>query len=533
MIEKGYTLLSPINRALISVADKTGVIELAEQLHSLGIALLATGNTAAIIRERNIPVTEVSDYTEFPEIMGGRVKTLHPKIHGGILARREQDESVLQEHGIELIDLVVINLYPFAQTIQQADCTYAQAIEQIDVGGPAMLRAAAKNHKAVTVVIDPQDYIRVITELKQNNSAVSLPIRQQLAQKAFAYTAQYDALIAGYLGEKLAAEQSSANSSTSSSADLPETLTLKLHKTQALRYGENPQQAAALYTTDTSLQPWELKQGKPLSFNNLVDADVAWCCVKTFNSDPACVIVKHANPCGVAIASDLVTAYQHAFATDKTSAFGGIIAFNRIVDATTCGIILEQQFVEVIIAPDFTPEALLLLQAKPNIRALAVKNTANAFAYDIKCLSNGLLLQELDQQPFDLNQCRVVTARTPTAAEWKDLAFAWQVVKWVKSNAIVYAKDQRTLGIGAGQTSRVCSAEFGILKAAQADLSVKDAVVASDAFYPFRDGVDKAAKAGVHAIIQPGGSMRDAETIAAANEHGLAMVFTDIRHFRH
>ncbi|MFI4954300.1 MAG: bifunctional phosphoribosylaminoimidazolecarboxamide formyltransferase/IMP cyclohydrolase [Gammaproteobacteria bacterium] len=519
----------PVRRALISVADKTGIIELAQQLHILGIALMATGNTAAIIREQSIPVTEVSDYTKFPEIMGGRVKTLHPKIHGGILARRDQDENVLKQHEIELIDLVIINLYPFAQTIQKPDCTYEQAVEQIDVGGPAMLRAAAKNHKAVTVIIDPQDYALVLSEIQQNNGHVPFSTRQQLAQKAFAYTARYDGMIAEYLAQQL-------SPLTAIPSQLPETLTLNLHQTQSLRYGENPQQAAALYSTQANhAEPWQLRQGKPLSFNNLVDADVAWCCVKTFNPAPACVIVKHANPCGVAVGTSLIAAYQLAFATDKTSAFGGIIAFNQTVDAATCHTILEQQFVEVIIAPDFTTDALDVLKTKPNIRALAVNNpsAALAFPYDIKCLSNGLLLQELDQVPFHRDSCRVVTTRVPSAEEWQDLVFAWQVVKWVKSNAIVYAKDQRTIGIGAGQTSRVCSAEFGILKAAQAELSVNGAVVASDAFYPFRDGVDKAAQAGVTAIIQPGGSMRDPEVISAANEHGLAMVFTDVRHFRH
>lgn len=517
----------PIRRALISVANKTGIIELAQQLHQLGVDLLATGNTAASIRAQGLPVTEVSDYTQFPEIMGGRVKTLHPKIHGGILARREQDEEILQQHAIELIDLVIINLYPFAQTIQQPNCTYAQAIEQIDIGGPAMLRAAAKNHNAVTVIVDPTDYAAVITEMQQQTGTVSLSTRQRLAQKAFAYTAHYDAIIADYLAQHI---------ESPTPHKMPDTLTLTLQQTQALRYGENPQQAAALYATQAYANaPWQLKQGKPLSFNNLVDADVAWCCVSTFSPDPACVIVKHANPCGVAMGASLVDAYQLAFATDKTSAFGGIIAFNQCVDSTTCQAILTQQFVEVIIAPEFTANALAVLNSKPNIRALAMLHpTAKpAFPYDIKCLSSGLLVQELDQTPFNQHNCRTVTTRAPSAAEWQDLIFAWQVVKWVKSNAIVYANARRTIGIGAGQTSRVCSAELGILKAEQAGLSVKGAVVASDAFYPFRDGVDKAAQAGVTAIIQPGGSMRDAEVIAAANEHGLAMVFTEVRHFRH
>lgn len=419
---------------------------------------------------------------------------------------------------------MVINLYPFAQTIQKPDCTLKQAIEQIDVGGPAMLRAAAKNHAAVTVVIDPQDYARVLQEMQTHVNEVTLPVRQQLALKVFAHTAQYDQMIADYLGRQF----------TSSEVEImPDTLHLDLHKTQALRYGENPQQAAAFYSNTNSALPWKLQQGKPLSFNNLVDADVAWNCVANFQQ-PACVIVKHANPCGVAIADSLVNAYQKAYAADSTSAFGGIIAVNQPADKNLCAAILAQQFVEVIIAPAFTAEALQLLADKPNIRALAVTDTfALAFPYDIKRLSCGILLQQLDTTYVAQADCQIVTKRAPTEKEWQDLLFAWQVVKWVKSNAIVYAKHEQTVGIGAGQTSRVSSAELGILKAHEAKLTVAGAVVASDAFYPFRDGIDAAAKAGVTAIIQPGGSMRDAEAIAAANEHGLAMVFTCVRHFKH
>lgn len=520
-----------IHQALLSVADKTGVVPLAKQLHELGIKLLATGKTASLLREQHLPVTEVSEYTQFPEIMGGRVKTLHPKIHGGILARRDQDLPILDEHGIELIDLVIINLYPFAETIQKPGCTLDEAIEQIDVGGPAMLRAAAKNHAAVTVIIDPKDYSVVLDALKQHKNTVPLALRQQLAQKTFAYTAQYDGLIAQYLSEQI------SPSTTESPASLPDALTLSLKKAESLRYGENPQQSAALYDVVSSHKdiPWELKQGKPLSFNNLVDADVAWQCVKIFAPEKACVIVKHANPCGAAIANNLLDAYEHAYQSDSTSAFGGIIAFSHAVDDVTCKRILEQQFVEVIIAPDFSDKALSVLSSKPNVRVLCVKHETHisAFPYDIKCLSNGILVQERDDIIFNKANCQVVTKRAPTAAEWKDLLFAWHVVKWVKSNAIVYAKDLRTVGMGAGQTSRVSSAALGVLKAHEAGLSVKGAVVASDAFYPFRDGVDKAVEAGVTAIIQPGGSMRDAEVIAAANEHGLAMVFTGVRHFRH
>ena len=520
MRHSGY----PIRRALLGVADKTGIVELAQQLQALGISLLATGNTAKLLQNQGLTVTEVSDYTQFPEIMGGRVKTLHPKIHGGILARREEDIAVLEEHGIELIDLVVINLYPFAQTINKPDCTLTQAIEQIDIGGPSMLRGAAKNYKAVTVLIEPNDYSRVLAEIREHNGIVSLATRQQLAQKVFAHTAQYDQLIASYLAKQI---------SVDNDATLPNDITLSLYKNQELRYGENPQQAAAFYTVNNEETPWQLRQGKPLSFNNLVDADVAWCCVSAFKNESACVIVKHANPCGVATAENLNEAYKKAYATDPTSAFGGIIAFNQRVDETTMSQIFDQQFVEVIIAPDFTQEALTILNKKPNIRALAIANTRTGLNFDIKCISSGVLIQQLDNAPFDRDACKIVTKRQPTASEWNDLTFAWHVAKYVKSNAIVYARNEQTIGIGAGQTSRVSSAELGILKAEQAGLNVTDAVVASDAFYPFRDGVDAAAAAGVTAIIQPGGSMRDAEVIAAADEHGLAMVFTSVRHFRH
>jgi phosphoribosylaminoimidazolecarboxamide formyltransferase/IMP cyclohydrolase len=516
----------PIRRALISVADKSGIIEFTQQLQNLGVEILATGNTAALLRQNGIKLTEVSEYTQFPEIMGGRVKTLHPKIHGGILARRDEDLAVAAEHGIDLIDLVVINLYPFAQTIQKPDCTLKQAIEQIDVGGPAMLRAAAKNHAAVTVVIDPNDYAVVLKEMQAHAGQVDLATRQQLALKVFAHTGQYDQMIANYLGQQFTAKTAETT--------LPDTIQINLNKTQELRYGENPQQAAAFYSLNNqAAMPWQLQQGKPLSFNNLVDADVAWNCVINF-SQPACVIVKHANPCGVAIADSLTNAYQKAYAADSTSAFGGIIALNQPADSTVCAVILAQQFVEVIIAPSFTNEALQLLASKPNIRALSAStNNSSAFPYDIKRLSCGILLQELDTASIQQADCKIVTARAPTEKEWQDLLFAWHVVKWVKSNAIVYVKNQQTVGIGAGQTSRVSSAELGVLKAHEAKLTVTGACVASDAFYPFRDGVDAAAIAGVTAIIQPGGSMRDAEVIAAANEHGLAMVFTGVRHFKH
>lgn len=515
-----------IHRALLSVADKTGIIELARELRNANIDILATGKTAALLHEHGIEHTEVSDYTQFPEMMGGRIKTLHPKIHGGILARRDVDAEIAKEHGIELIDLVVINLYPFAQTIQKPNCTLPQAIEQIDVGGPAMLRAAAKNHQYVTVAIDPNDYAMILEEIKTHKGGVSLTTRQHLAQKVFAHTANYDQMIADYLAQQFTKPHQET---------LPENLNIHLHKSQDLRYGENPQQAAAFYniTDANSTLPWKVLQGKPLSFNNLVDADVAWNCVKDFQN-PACVIVKHANPCGVATAKSLKEAYQKAYACDSTSAFGGIIAFNQPINAEVCHAILAQQFVEVIIAPQFSDDTLQALNSKPNIRALSItENHQQAFPYDIKRLSNGILLQALDTAIITRAQCQVVTSRAPTDTEWEDLLFSWHVVKWVKSNAIVYAKHQQTVGIGAGQTSRVSSAHLGVLKAHEANLSVEGAVVASDAFYPFRDGVEAAAKAGVTAIIQPGGSMRDAEVIAAANEHGLAMIFTGIRHFKH
>lgn len=516
-----------IQQALISVSDKTGIVELAQALVTQNINILSTGGTAQLLAEHNIPVTEVSTYTGFPEIMAGRVKTLHPKIHGGLLGRRGIDEAVMSEHGIQQIDLLVVNLYPFEQTIQQPACDLTTAIEHIDVGGPAMLRAAAKNYAAVTVLVDPQDYAEVLTEIATHDGIVSEQIRLKLARKAFAHTARYDGLIANYLGR------------FEGDLDFPPTLTFQYQKAYSMRYGENPHQKAAFYISApfslgsiaTSLQI----QGKELSYNNVADTDAALECVKLFSEQPACVIVKHANPCGVAIDTDILTAYHRAFETDPTSAFGGIIAFNRVLDAQTAKTILERQFVEVIIAPEIAEAAKPILATKANVRVLACGqwSTKPLKQWDFKRVNGGLLVQDNDVATVTQADLKIVTQRQPTAKEWQDLLFAWKVVKFVKSNAIVYAKNGMTLGIGAGQMSRVYSAKIAALKAQEAQLDLTSSVMASDAFFPFRDGIDTAAEVGVSAVIQPGGSVRDAEVIAAANEHGMTMVFTGIRHFRH
>ncbi|MFT3742352.1 MAG: bifunctional phosphoribosylaminoimidazolecarboxamide formyltransferase/IMP cyclohydrolase [Gammaproteobacteria bacterium] len=515
-----------IQRALMSVSDKTGVVDLAHLLTHQGIAIISTGGTAKLLKTANIPIEEVSDYTGFPEIMGGRVKTLHPKVHGGILGRSEIDEGVMQQHNIPPIDLVIVNLYPFAETIATG-CSLSEAVEQVDIGGPTLLRGAAKNFDRVLTVVDPKDYGELIQLITDNDN--TLEIRFQYAKKVFAHTAQYEATICNYFnGINLASHQ----------ATFPEVLTLQLRKQSDLRYGENPHQKAALYLGDsapsTSLAQATLQQGKALSYNNLADTQAALECVRVFDR-PACVIVKHANPCGVAVAETQLQAYQRAFLTDATSAFGGIIAFNQPLEADTAQAILNQQFVEVLIAPVITKAALTILADKPNIRVLETGAWSNAApsGFDFKTIEGGLLIQEADTQLAELDQLVTVTERQPTDAELQDLRFAWKVAKFVKSNAIVYAKDQATVGIGAGQMSRVFSAILAGLKAEQAQLAVAGAVMASDAFFPFRDGIDAAAKAGITAIIQPGGSIRDAEVVAAANEANIAMLFTGIRHFKH
>ena len=517
-----------IQRALISVSDKTGIVKFAGQLHQAGVELLSTGGTAKLLAENGIPVIEVSDYTGFPEMMAGRVKTLHPKIHGGILGRRGTDNDVMDEHNIPPIDMVVVNLYPFEQTVANPDCDLPAAIENIDIGGPTLVRAAAKNHAAVTVVVDAADYAQVLEEMASNNGAVSDSTRFRLAVKTFEHTARYDSAIANYLG---------ALDEQGGKHDFPQTLSLQYKKVQSMRYGENPHQSAAFFIerepADATLATARQLQGKALSYNNVADTDAALECVKQFDNRPACVIVKHANPCGVALGDSLFNAYERAYKTDPESAFGGIIAFNQALDAQTAKAIIDRQFVEVIIAPEVSADALALLAAKKNLRVLSCGQWGEAPAQrlDFKRINGGLLVQGADLAL--LNETRVVTARAPDDDEMNDLLFAWRVAKFVKSNAIVYAKDAMTIGVGAGQMSRVNSARIAAIKAEYAGLEVKGSVMASDAFFPFRDGIDQAAAAGISAVIQPGGSMRDDEVIAAANEHGMAMVFTGMRHFRH
>jgi phosphoribosylaminoimidazolecarboxamide formyltransferase/IMP cyclohydrolase len=517
-----------LRRALISVSDKTGVVELARTLAERGVAILSTGGTARLLTEQGITVTEVSKHTGFPEIMDGRVKTLHPRIHGGLLGRRGVDESVMSLHGIERIDLLVVNLYPFAETVARPACTYSEAIENIDIGGPAMVRAAAKNHDAVTVLVDPADYGALLGELEQHDGSTTPQLRAWLAAKAFAHTARYDTMVANYLQGRNPAPGSA----------FPQSLPLVYEKVQDLRYGENPHQQAAFYRDVTprgpSVSNARLLQGKELSFNNIADADTAIECVRQF-SEPACVIVKHANPCGVAVAGDPRAAYDRAYRTDPTSAFGGILAFNRPLDAATVSTILERQFVEVLAAPAILPEARAALAAKPNVRVLELGDLPvdHGAELEFRSVSGGLLAQTRDLGMVRRDQLQVVSRRQPTTAELDDLLFAWRVCKFVKSNAIVYAREHSTLGIGAGQMSRVYSSRIAAMKAADEKIAVSGAVMASDAFLPFRDGLDVAAEYGIGAVIQPGGSLRDAEVIAAADEHGMAMVFTGMRHFRH
>lgn len=523
-----------VSRALISVSDKTGIVEFAKNLADLGVELLSTGGTYKLLKDNQIPVVEVSEHTGFPEMMDGRVKTLHPKIHGGILARRGLDEAVMQEHNIAPIDLVVVNLYPFAQTVAKPNCSLEDAIENIDIGGPTMVRAAAKNHASVGIVVNASDYDTVIAELKANKT-LSHATRFDLAVKAFEHTAQYDGMIAQYLGARV-------NKQADEPADrFARTFNLQLVKAQDLRYGENPHQTAAFYVESTakeaSVSTAKQLQGKELSYNNIADTDAALECVKSF-AKPACVIVKHANPCGVAVSLDgIKAAYDLAYATDPESAFGGIIAFNRQLDKATAKAIIDRQFVEVIIAPSIEDGVLEITGSKQNVRVLVCGELPaldqRASQLDFKRVTGGLLVQDQDLAIIKDTDLKVVTKRAPTEAEIHDLIFAWKVAKYVKSNAIVYAKNRQTIGVGAGQMSRVNSARIAAIKAEHAGLEVKGAVMASDAFFPFRDGIDNAAAAGISCIIQPGGSMRDAETIAAADEHGIAMVFTGVRHFRH
>jgi len=517
-----------VKRALVSVSDKSGIIEFCRELQKLGIDILSTGGTARLLLEQGIKVTDVSDHTGFPEIMDGRVKTLHPKIHGGLLGRRGLDDAVMQEHGIAPIDLVVVNLYPFEATVSRQDCTLAEAIENIDIGGPTMIRAAAKNHAWVGVLVDTGDYGHVLAELRENNCCLSDATRFNLAKKVFSHTASYDGAVSNYLG---------GIDSSGNFTDYPDTYTLQFSKSQELRYGENPHQTAAFYrqanATAGTLASARQLQGKELSYNNIADTDAALECVLGL-TEPACVIVKHANPCGVALGESSLQAYEKAYATDPVSAFGGIIAFNRKLDAATAEAIIGRQFVEVIIAPEIEDDALVVTASKTNIRVLAVGFRQHQLQQlELKRVSGGLLVQDSDTGVITSKNLKVVSKRAPTIEELQDMLFTWHVAKYVKSNAIVYGKQNRTIGIGAGQMSRVYSARIAAIKAEDAGLEVKGSVMASDAFFPFRDGIDSAAEVGIAAVIQPGGSVRDEEVIAAADEHGMAMVFTGMRHFRH
>jgi len=517
----------PVRRALLSVSDKTGVLELARALAAMQVELLSTGGTAKALRDAGIAVRDVSEVTGFPEIMDGRVKTLHPSIHGGLLGRSGIDDAVMAEHGIRPIDLLVVNLYPFAATVAKPDCSYDDAIENIDIGGPAMLRAAAKNHARVSVVVDPAQYAGLLEALHAGGTTPAQ--RRGFAAKAYAHTRAYDGQVTQWLSARAEnPEQPEA---------WPHTFNLSLELASSLRYGENPHQRGALYVEKNAgsgiVATARFVQGKELSYNNLADADAALECVKAFDA-PACVIVKHANPCGVAVAADLMTAYDRAYAVDPTSAFGGIIAFNRPLDPATVAEILKRQFVEVVLAPSIAADALPLFEKKPNVRVLAVGELAGVHAgLEYKRIAGGLLVQDADSDALTAADLKVVSRRAPTATQMADLLFAWKVAMYVKSNAIVYARDLQTVGIGAGQMSRVVSARIAGLKAEEAGLTVPGSVMASDAFFPFRDGIDAAAAAGIAAVIQPGGSMRDAEVIAAADEHDMSMVFTSRRHFRH
>ncbi|MGB5705584.1 MAG: bifunctional phosphoribosylaminoimidazolecarboxamide formyltransferase/IMP cyclohydrolase [Arenicellales bacterium] len=518
----------PIRTALISVSDKSGIVEFSKNLVDQGINILSTGGTARLLMENGISVVDVSEHTGFNEIMDGRVKTLHPKIHGGILGRRDTDRQVMQANDIEPIDLVVVNLYPFERTIEAGGCDVETAIENIDIGGPAMLRAAAKNYAWVTVIVDQSDYQVVLDAMISGNGSIEHATRFDLALKAFEHTAHYDGVISNYLGKTLEKK-----------SEFPRTWNMQLSRKQGMRYGENPHQAAAFYIENVDSQSDQASissaiqlQGKDLSYNNIADTDAALECVKQFDKGAACVIVKHANPCGVAVAENIIDAYRSAFSTDPESAFGGIIAFNRELDEATAGEIIKKQFVEVIIAPSVSSDARDVLERKENIRVLVCGQwTEPSAQYDFKRVAGGLLVQQSDRELY--NELNTVTDRKPTESETKNMIFAWKVAKFVKSNAIVYASNMMTIGVGAGQMSRINSARIAGIKAEYAGLSVSGAVMASDAFFPFRDGLDNAGEAGISAVIQPGGSLRDNEVIAAANEHNIAMIFTGMRHFRH
>jgi phosphoribosylaminoimidazolecarboxamide formyltransferase/IMP cyclohydrolase len=521
--------MAAIKRALISVSDKAGIVDFAREINGFGVEILSTGGTAKLLREKGIAVKDVSDFTGFPEMLDGRVKTLHPKVHGGLLGMRDNPVHVatMKEHGIEQIDMVVVNLYPFEATVARPECTLEEAIENIDIGGPTMLRSAAKNNRDVTVIVVPEDYGSVLDEMKKSGGAVSRETNFRLAVKVYQHTAAYDGAISNWLGSRTGKEV----------AEFPETLSLQFKKAQEMRYGENPHQKASFYVEhrvgEASIATARQLQGKELSYNNIADTDAALECVKQFGEGPACVIVKHANPCGVALGGNLLQAYERAFSTDPESAFGGIVAFNRELDAETAKAIVDRQFVEVIIAPKVSAGAVEAVAAKKNVRLLecGAWPAEPGPRLDFKRVSGGLLVQDADLELLDAN--KVVTNRTPTDKEMEDLLFTWRVAKFVKSNAIVYGRDGMTVGVGAGQMSRVNSARIAAIKAEHAGLEVKGSVMASDAFFPFRDGIDNAAAAGIAAVIQPGGSIRDDEVIAAANEHGMAMVFTGMRHFRH
>ncbi|ADU67550.1 bifunctional phosphoribosylaminoimidazolecarboxamide formyltransferase/IMP cyclohydrolase [Pantoea sp. At-9b] len=524
----------PVRRALLSVSDKAGILEFAQALSSRGVELLSTGGTARLLADAGLPVTEVSDYTGFPEMMDGRVKTLHPKVHGGILGRRGQDDAIMAQHAINPIDMVVVNLYPFAQTVAKPGCTLEDAVENIDIGGPTMVRSAAKNHKDVAIVVKSSDYDAIIAELDANENSLTLDTRFDLAIKAFEHTAAYDSMIANYFGSLVPAYH---GESKEPAGRFPRTLNLNFIKKQDMRYGENSHQDAAFYieenVAEASVATAQQVQGKALSYNNIADTDAALECVKEF-SEAACVIVKHANPCGVAVGSSILDAYERAYKTDPTSAFGGIIAFNRELDEATAQAIISRQFVEVIIAPSASEAALKVTASKQNVRVLVCGQWQDRVAgLDFKRVNGGLLVQDRDLGMVDASQLRVVSKRQPTEQELRDALFCWKVAKFVKSNAIVYARDNMTIGIGAGQMSRVYSAKIAGIKAGDEGLEVQGSAMASDAFFPFRDGIDAAAAVGVTCVIQPGGSIRDDEVIAAADEHGIAMIFTDMRHFRH
>ncbi|MGR6980039.1 bifunctional phosphoribosylaminoimidazolecarboxamide formyltransferase/IMP cyclohydrolase [Testudinibacter sp. P27/CKL/0425] len=528
----------PIRQALLSVSDKNGIVEFAQGLVNRGVKLLSTGGTAKLLADAGLQVTEVSQYTQFPEMMEGRVKTLHPKVHGGILGRRGVDDAVMTIHGIQAIDMVVVNLYPFAQTVAKSDCSLEDAVENIDIGGPTMVRSAAKNHKDVAIVVNNDDFDAILQEMDQHDNSLTLETCFNLAIKAFEHTAQYDSMIANHFGQLVPPYQGAEEEDlTQPCGQFPRTLNLNFTRKQTMRYGENSHQNAAFYVenelTEASVATAKQLQGKALSYNNIADTDAALECAKEF-SQPACVIVKHANPCGVALGEDILQAYDRAYQTDPTSAFGGIIAFNRTLDAATAKAIIDRQFVEVIIAPAVADDAQAVLKSKKNVRVLECGEwQARQPHLDFKRVNGGLLVQDCDLGMVGLDDLQVVSKRQPSEAELNDLLFCWKVAKYVKSNAIVYAKNNQTIGIGAGQMSRVYSAKIAGIKAADEGLEVKGTVMASDAFFPFRDGIDAAAAAGVSCVIHPGGSMRDQEVIDAADEHGMAMVLTNMRHFRH